>query len=154
MNDREIFEELFLVAQTSQDPRGVVSSCLVRDGQIIAHAASSDDGDEHAENVLLNHYEGSPDGVILYCTLEPCSHRIRTRFVDCVSAIAGAGITHVIYGASDPGQSELTKRRCKEAGITLTKIDDPDIVERCARLFNDTVDPQFSEQEAPRKPLV
>ncbi len=153
MNHQDIFEELFAVAQTSKDPRGVVSACLVRNGEIIASAASSDDGDEHAENVLLNNFEQSTEGVVLYCTLEPCSLRVRGQFVDCVSAIAGASITHVIYGARDPGQSDLTHRRCEESGITLEQVDDPQIIERCALLFNDTVDPQLSQEQAPRKPL-
>jgi len=55
-------------------------------------------GFAHAElNALLAAKQKlgrKPEGVVLYCTLEPCAM--------CLGAILFAGIRTVVYGASDP----------------------------------------------------
>lgn len=51
MTEKEIFEHLFEIAPQSNDTAGVVTSCLVRDSEIIADAVSA--GVEHAEYMLL-----------------------------------------------------------------------------------------------------
>lgn len=51
MTEKDIFEHLFAIAPQSNDTDGVVTSCLVRDGEIIVDAVSA--GVEHAEYMLL-----------------------------------------------------------------------------------------------------
>ena len=117
MDDKAIFERLFEESGKSKDPRGVVASSLVKDGEITAIAVSSDDGKDHAENIMLRGIQSIPDGTALYCTLEPCSKRSSSGMIDCVTDIIRVGIKEVVYGASDPKQTEMTKMRLVEAGI-------------------------------------
>ena len=143
MTDEQIFEHLFETAAKSNDPRGIVSACLVKDGEIIASAASSDDGMRHAEDILLELARKEniriSSEVSLYSTLEPCTKRTNPTLRDCTSLVIESGITKVIYGASDPDHSEVGKQRFSEAGVSLVQITNPPIVKRCAEIFNDSV---------------
>ena len=139
MDDKAIFESLFEEAKRSKDPKGVVATCLVVNGDIVANAVSSDDGINHAENVMLSTMKKPPEGSVLYCTLEPCSKRSNPNMIDCVTDIISAGIKEVVYGASDPKQSDMTKKRLNEAGIILRQVNDLEIIKKCAEIFNDSV---------------
>ncbi len=116
-----------------------MTTCLAINGSIIAAAVSSDDGIDHAENVMLSAITNAPEGSVLYCTLEPCSKRSNSGMIDCVTDIIRVGIKEVVYGASDPKQSEMTKMRLVEAGIKLRQVDDALIIKKCAEIFNDSV---------------
>lgn len=139
MNDEAVFENLFAKAVESKDPKGVVAACLVLNGRILSSAVSSDDGKTHAENILLSSANDIDDDTILYTTVEPCSKRTDPSMTDCVSILVRAGIKHVVYGARDPKQTEETMRRCREAGIELSQVENPAIIEKSALLFNQTI---------------
>lgn len=139
MDDKAIFETLFEEAKKSKDPKGVVATCLAVNGSIIATAVSSDDGIDHAENVMLSAMANAPEGSVLYCTLEPCSKRNNSGMIDCVTDIIRVGIREVVYGASDPKQSETTKKRLDEAGVILRQVNNSEIIRQCAIIFNDSV---------------
>ena len=152
MEEKEVFQKLFEVAAQSKDPKGVVSACLVSNGEIIASAASSDDGKVHAENTLLQNINTVPDDAVLYSTIEPCSERTDPTMRDCVSDIIEFGVKKVVYGARDPNQSSETQRRLSEAGVSLMQSPDAEIIRKSAEVFNATVADHYSEEEVPRKP--
>ena len=75
MTEKEIFGHLFKIALQSNDTDGVVTSCLVRNNEIIADAVSA--GVEHAEYMLLQKLHGES---IEYCpqTLSTLPYDIHT----------------------------------------------------------------------------
>lgn len=156
MTDEQIFGNLFETAAKSKDPRGIVSACLVKDGEIIASAASSDDGVRHAEDILLEIAHSKniqiSDEVILYSTLEPCTKRTNPALRDCTSLVIKSGITKVIYGASDPDHSEIGKQRFRDAGVNLVQTTNPSIIKRCAEIFNDSVTEEHIGTDVKLKP--
>jgi diaminohydroxyphosphoribosylaminopyrimidine deaminase/5-amino-6-(5-phosphoribosylamino)uracil reductase len=156
MTTEQIFEHLFETAARSHDPRGIVSACLVKDGEIIASAASSDDGVRHAEDILLENARANniiiSEEYVLYSTLEPCTKRSNPALRDCTSMVIESGIKKVIYGASDPDHSEIGRQRFLEAGVNLTQTTDPLIIKRCAEIFNDSVNEELAGVNVKRKP--
>ena len=153
MEDKTIFDQLFEAATHSKDPKGVVTSCVVDGGQVIAIAASSDDGKEHAENVMLGKMSSVPMGAVLYCTLEPCSRRTDPTMRDCVSDIIKSGIKEVVFGARDPKQSELTHKRLGEAGVSIRQVTDAEIIKKCAEIFNESVSSDHAGVDVDLKPI-
>lgn len=157
MNEREVFEYLYEVAQKSQDPRGIVSSCVVEDGKIVLSAASSDDGLWHAEDLLFK--EAKEQGIVfskdsvLYATLEPCSKRSKPGMVDCVTGIIEAGIGSVVFGARDPSQSVETTKRLREAGVSIRQTSDAEVIKRSADIFNESVTPEHKDVDVTLKPI-
>ena len=57
-------------------------------------------GADHAEVIAINAAKNIPAGSIIYVTLEPCNHHGKTP--PCTKAIIDAGISKVIFAASDP----------------------------------------------------
>ncbi len=156
MNEKEIFEMLFAEALRSKDPRGVVAACIIDDGEVLALAASGDDGYSHAEDIMLaelaNIGMNVPPTATLYATLEPCSRRTDPRMLDCVTQIISSRVMHVVFGARDPKQSDDTQKRLAAAGISLRQISDPAIIARCAETFNNSVTPDHIGVDVDLKP--
>jgi pyrimidine deaminase RibD-like protein len=157
MNEKAIFEHLFTVASQSQDPRGVVSACVVLDGEIIDSAASSDDGIRHAEDILFENLKKKEivlsKNHILYATLEPCTKRSFEGLIDCTTQIIESGLGKVVFGVKDPGQSVVTQKRLTAAGIEIHQIEDVDIVKHCAEIFNSSVTPEHVDVDVTLKPI-
>lgn len=157
MDDEQIFQHLFKVAAQSRDPRGIVSACLVEGGEVIASAASADDGVRHAEDILLEtvRLENLPtsEAVVLYSTLEPCTKRTNPALRDCTSLIIESRITNVVYGASDPDHSEIGRERFSKEGVTLRQVANPSIIKRCAEIFNNSVTQEHIGVNIKLKPI-
>lgn len=83
-------------------PNPSVGAVAVQNGQIIAQAYHKGAGTLHAEQLLLAQFPANTPEVSLYVTLEPCNHWGKTP--PCVDAIINHGISHVIYGYTDPNQ--------------------------------------------------
>ncbi len=81
-------------------PNPMVGAVLVKNGKIIGEGYHTRDGAPHAEIECLRAAKESPEGAILYVTLEPCSTRGRTGA--CCDAIKAAKIAEVKIGALDP----------------------------------------------------
>ena len=142
MTEKDIFEHLFKIAPQSHDTDGVVTSCLVRNQEIVADAVSG--GVEHAEYVLIKklgdeNIEVLPEDV-LYVTLQPCDHRSpgsEEALGDCTTNVTNAGIKHVVYAAAYP-KSINSLTRFIDEGITARQCEDVEIVIQACKLFNDT----------------
>lgn len=143
MTDDEVFENLFEKASGSKDPRGVVSACLFKEGKILFSFASADDGVRHAEDLLLKYIRVNnisiSEEMILYSTLEPCTKRSNPILTDCTSLIIKSNIKNIVYGASDPDHSEITKERFLKENINMRQVANPNIIKKCAEIFNNSV---------------
>lgn len=145
LTEQEIYRRLFNIISQSDDTNGAVAACLVRDGNIIAEAFSTNDG-VHAEYALLKNVERNGERIlkrdIIYTTVEPCSQRSPggrgEKMGDCSSNLLAAGITHVVFAASDPDQSAKTRAGFNAAAASLKQVSDGAIVSKAIELFNST----------------
>ena len=151
MTEQEIFRHLFSIADQSHDTDGVVTSCLVRENEILADAVSA--GTIHAEYALLQKLKIQQillkDGDTVYVTVQPCSQRSSDKgkqLGDCTTNLIKAGIRRVIYAAAY-SKSSLAHQRFQEAGFSLTQVKDEKIIDDAVQLFNSTC-------EDPRDHLV
>ena len=97
MKDREYMElalDLALKGCGKVDPNPLVGAVIVKDGEIIGRGYHTEYGKLHAEREALADCGSSPEGAVMYVTLEPCPM--------CAGAIVNARIPRVVYGASDP----------------------------------------------------
>jgi diaminohydroxyphosphoribosylaminopyrimidine deaminase/5-amino-6-(5-phosphoribosylamino)uracil reductase len=78
-----------------------VGAVIVENGEVVAEGFHSRAGEPHAEREALRLLGRRPKpGATLYVTLEPCCTHGRTP--PCTDAIAEAGLTRVVVGATDP----------------------------------------------------
>lgn len=155
-DDQEIFTFLFNLAETSKDPEGVVAACLLRDGELLASSASSDDGCHRAEYRVvqrLREHGVTADGrCVLYTTLVPCSDASQVNDGhDCTTTLLEAGVRQVVFAADDPEYGKSAKARFRAAGGTCRQTHDRELVRRAARLFNATISRNLSDLHLPRE---
>lgn len=81
-------------------PNPMVGAVIVKDGQIIGEGWHERYGEFHAERNALAHCCQSPQGAVMYVTLEPCCHYGKQP--PCTEAILEVGIRKVVVGAGDP----------------------------------------------------
>ena len=81
-------------------PNPAVGAVIVKNGRILARGWHRAAGRPHAEIEALRNLKGSAKGATIYITLEPCSTHGRTP--PCTEAILSAGLSRVVYGATDP----------------------------------------------------
>lgn len=145
MTETAIFQHLFAIADRSTDTDGVVTSCLVRVGEIVAEAVS--DGPCHAEYMLLKMLRESGERIaqsdVVYVTLQPCDRRtpggVGETLGDCTTNLITAGVKHIVYAAPYP-KSPDSIARLRAAGVTIRQTDDVEIHRQAALLFNNTND--------------
>ena len=82
-------------------PNPNVGCVIVKDGAIIARAATAPGGRPHAEAVALADAGEAARGATLFTTLEPCAHS-SPRGPTCAELIPAAGIARVVIGIEDP----------------------------------------------------
>ena len=81
-------------------PNPSVGCVLVREGRVIARAATAAGGRPHAEAAALAQAGPAARGATAYVTLEPCSHHGQTP--PCADALIGAGVARVVVACGDP----------------------------------------------------
>ena len=100
--DTEFMRRAIAVALThlgKTAPNPVVGCVIVRDGQVLAEAATAPGGRPHAEEQALEGIDAR--GATAYVTLEPCGAR-STGTASCAQRLVAAGVTRVVYACEDP----------------------------------------------------
>lgn len=101
-------------------PNPMVGALIVERGKVVAEGFTAPDGGPHAERVALAALGRAPKpGASLYTTMEPCSTKGRTGA--CTEAIIGAGLKHVVVGATDPNPEHAGRgfELLREAGVEV-----------------------------------
>lgn len=103
-------------------PNPSVGCVLVKDGHVIAAAATAETGRPHAETQALAQAGSLARGATAYTTLEPCTHVGHTPA--CAQALIDAGISRVVFACEDvdprvAGKSEIMLRN---AGVAVEKL--------------------------------
>ncbi len=80
-------------------PNPMVGCVIARDEQVIGEGFHREFGAAHAEVAALR-VAGDARGATAIVSLEPCAHHGKTP--PCTDALVDAGITRVVFGASDP----------------------------------------------------
>ncbi len=96
-----------------------VGAVLVREGAVVAEAATGPPGEAHAERALLQ--KADARGASLYVTLEPCAPFPGKRTPPCSEEIISAGPARVVIALPDPDSRVGGRgvRALREAGITV-----------------------------------
>ncbi len=99
-------------------PNPKVGAVIVRDGAVIAEGWHAEYGQAHAEVAALQHAGLQARGATAYVSLEPCNHTGKTG--PCVDALIAAGVTRVVFAASDPNPKAAGgAARLASAGIDV-----------------------------------
>jgi len=84
------------------NPNPAVGAVIVKNNRLLSSGWHRSAGQPHAEVEALRALKNpaSAKGATIFITLEPCSTHGRTP--PCTDAIVAAGISRVVYGATDP----------------------------------------------------
>ena len=138
MKDRKYMElalELALKGCGKVDPNPLVGAVIVKDGKIIGSGYHTEYGKLHAEREALADCGSSPEGAVMYVTLEPCCHHGKQP--PCTDAVIDAGIRRVVIGSADPNPLVAGK------GVEILKAHGIEVVEGFMREECDAINPAF-----------
>ncbi|AQR60279.1 cytidine deaminase [Brevundimonas sp. LM2] len=101
-------------------PNPAVGCVIVKDGVVLAEAATAPGGRPHAEEQAVPAAGPDVAGATAYVTLEPCGARSSGR-ASCAHFLAEAGIARVVVAALDPSPfaSGRGTERLRQAGLTV-----------------------------------
>ena len=101
-------------------PNPAVGCVLVRDGEVIAEAATAPGGRPHAEEQAVPVAGERAAGATAYVTMEPCGARSSGR-KSCSHFLADAGVARVVIAAVDPSPfaSGRGMERLEKAGLQV-----------------------------------
>jgi diaminohydroxyphosphoribosylaminopyrimidine deaminase/5-amino-6-(5-phosphoribosylamino)uracil reductase len=104
------------VGKTAPNP--CVGCVIVRDGEVIAEACTSEGGRPHAEEQALHGIDAQ--GATAYVTLEPCGQR-SAGGLSCSELLLNAGVARVVIACEDPSPyaSGQGAERLRAAGMTV-----------------------------------
>ena len=122
MEDIQLMQQAIALAKKGKghvNPNPLVGAVLVKDGTIIGKGYHEQYGQLHAERNALKDCKVSPEGAVLYVTLEPCNHHGKTP--PCTEAIIENGIAKVVIGTLDPNPQMAVKsvKILQEHGIEV-----------------------------------
>ena len=102
-------------------PNPAVGCVIVKDGVVLAEAATAQGGRPHAEEQAVPAAGDAAKGATAYVTLEPCGARSSGR-KSCAHFLTEAGIARVVIGAFDPSPfaSGRGVERLREEGLEVT----------------------------------
>jgi diaminohydroxyphosphoribosylaminopyrimidine deaminase/5-amino-6-(5-phosphoribosylamino)uracil reductase len=112
--------ELALARMGETWPNPGVGCVLVKDGQVVAEAATAPGGRPHAEEQAVPAAGDAARGATAYVTLEPCGARSSGR-ASCAQFLVEAGIARVVVAALDPSPfaSGRGTERLRQAGLVV-----------------------------------
>lgn len=126
-------------------PNPMVGCVVVRGDEVVGEGWHAEYGGAHAEVVALQEAGPRARGAEVFVSLEPCRHEGKTP--PCARALRRAGVSRVVFGATDPGtDSGGGARELADAGVEVVG---PCLAEREARWEN----PAFFHR-APDRPWV
>lgn len=101
-------------------PNPSVGCVIVRDGEVVAEAATAPGGRPHAEEQAVPAAGDKARGATAYVTLEPCGARSSGR-TSCSHFLIDAGVARVVIAAVDPSPfaSGRGVERLKKAGLEV-----------------------------------
>jgi diaminohydroxyphosphoribosylaminopyrimidine deaminase/5-amino-6-(5-phosphoribosylamino)uracil reductase len=101
-------------------PNPAVGCVIVRDGVVIAEAATAPGGRPHAEEQALDAAGPAARGAVAYVTLEPCGER-SSGGRSCAQRLVEAGVVRVVVACDDPSPFASGRgiERLAEAGMAL-----------------------------------
>jgi diaminohydroxyphosphoribosylaminopyrimidine deaminase / 5-amino-6-(5-phosphoribosylamino)uracil reductase len=101
-------------------PNPAVGCVLVKDGDVVAEAATGDGGRPHAEEQALAAAGERARGAVAYVTLEPCGARSGGG-ASCAERLVQAGVARVVVACSDasPFADGAGGRRLTAAGVVV-----------------------------------
>ncbi len=125
-------------------PNPPVGAVIVKDDTLLGKGWHSKAGQPHAEREaiadVLKHYTVADlKGATIYVTLEPCSTTGRTPA--CVDGIIEAGISRVVYGATDPNpdHSGNADKKLADNGIEVISGIEKDACEQLIKPFTKVI---------------
>ncbi len=101
-------------------PNPSVGCVIVKDGEVVAEAATAAGGRPHAEEQAVPAAGDHARGATAYVTLEPCGARSSGR-TSCSHFLIEAGVARVVIAAVDPSPfaSGRGVERLKKAGLAV-----------------------------------
>lgn len=101
-------------------PNPAVGCVIVKDGRVLAEAATAPGGRPHAEEQAVPVAGEAVEGATAYVTLEPCGARSSGR-KSCAHFLAEAGIARVVIAALDPSPfaSGRGTERLRQSGLEV-----------------------------------
>lgn len=101
-------------------PNPSVGCVLVKDGRVIAEAATAPGGRPHAEEQAAPAAGAAARGATAYVTLEPCGARSSGR-KSCAHFLAEAGVARVVVACLDPSPFAAGRgtERLRAAGLEV-----------------------------------
>ncbi len=105
--------------RTGENPS--VGCVIVKDGEVLAEAATAEGGRPHAETQALEIAGEAARGADIYVSLEPCAHHGVTP--PCADALVRAAPARVIVAVRDPDPrtNGAGVARLEEAGIAVAE---------------------------------
>ena len=82
-------------------PNPAVGCVLMKDGTVLAEAATAPGGRPHAEEQALAAAGEAARGAVAYVTLEPCGAR-SSGGASCAQRLVEAGVARVVIACDDP----------------------------------------------------
>jgi diaminohydroxyphosphoribosylaminopyrimidine deaminase/5-amino-6-(5-phosphoribosylamino)uracil reductase len=101
-------------------PNPSVACVIVKDGEVVAEAATADGGRPHAEEQAVPAAGDKARGSTAYVTLEPCGARSSGRR-SCAHFLVEAGVARVVVACVDPSPfaSGRGVERLRQAGLQV-----------------------------------
>ncbi|HEX8570941.1 MAG TPA: bifunctional diaminohydroxyphosphoribosylaminopyrimidine deaminase/5-amino-6-(5-phosphoribosylamino)uracil reductase RibD [Caulobacteraceae bacterium] len=101
-------------------PNPAVGCVLMKDGGVLAEAATAPGGRPHAEEQALAAAGEGARGATAYVTLEPCGAR-SSGAPSCAQRLAEAGVVRVVVACEDPSPfaSGQGLHRLAQAGVEV-----------------------------------
>lgn len=101
-------------------PNPAVGCVIVRDGEVVAEAATAPGGRPHAEEQAVPAAGDRAKGATAYVTMEPCGARSSGR-TSCSNFLMDAGVARVVVAAVDPSPFAAGRgvERLKKAGLQV-----------------------------------